>query len=69
MMLKDVQFIDGRAVLEASELRWKPYHYAASFDLPRIGRFVLSQIDKSPDGDTFGWIYKCGKLSITVVND
>lgn len=69
MSLKNVQFIDNRAVLEASELGWKPYYHASIIDLPKIGRFILSQIDKSPEGETMGWVFKCGKLSLTVVND
>jgi hypothetical protein len=63
-----IDFVDGRAVLEASELGWRPGFVAPSVSVDG-GVFLLSQIDRCPDGSVAGWVFRCGRLSITVVND
>lgn len=63
-----IDFVDGRAVLEASELGWRPGFVSPSLTVDG-GLFVLSQIDRGPDGDVAGWVFRCGRLSLTVVND
>jgi hypothetical protein len=67
--LSKLEFIDGRAVVEASELGLRPGQCAASIDVPQAGVFSLKQIDRSPDGEVVGFVYRCGRLSLTVVND